>query len=57
MLDRIFKPMFEVTLNPESDPILFQTLCYVSGFDSVDDESIPEKKDYLGVIKIIIKLK
>ncbi|KRX00828.1 hypothetical protein PPERSA_02007 [Pseudocohnilembus persalinus] len=48
MLDRIFKPMFEVTLNPESDPVLFQTLCYVSGFDSVDDESIPEKKDYLG---------
>ena len=39
MLDNIFKPLFEVTLNPESNPKLAEFLENVSGFDSVDDES------------------
>jgi len=39
MLDNIFIPLFEVTLNPESHPELAQFLEHVSGFDTVDDES------------------
>eukprot|EP01116_Phalansterium_solitarium_P022127 TRINITY_DN7192_c0_g3_i2.p1 TRINITY_DN7192_c0_g3~~TRINITY_DN7192_c0_g3_i2.p1 ORF type:complete len:1500 (+),score=445.22 TRINITY_DN7192_c0_g3_i2:106-4500(+) len=39
MLDNIFMPLFEVTLNPASDPRLFRLLPLISGFDSVDDES------------------
>lgn len=29
MLDNLFKPIFEVTINPESDPILYQLLLQV----------------------------
>ncbi|MDP2438593.1 MAG: hypothetical protein Q8P67_22860 [archaeon] len=39
MLQNIFQPLFDVTLNPSSDPVLHQFLSNVSGFDSVDDES------------------
>lgn len=42
MLDNIFKPIFEVTLNPSKDPALFQFLLQVVGFDTVDDESTYE---------------
>eukprot|EP01117_Protostelium_nocturnum_P017681 TRINITY_DN7238_c0_g1_i1.p1 TRINITY_DN7238_c0_g1~~TRINITY_DN7238_c0_g1_i1.p1 ORF type:complete len:1372 (+),score=486.98 TRINITY_DN7238_c0_g1_i1:123-4238(+) len=44
MIENIFKPIFEVTLNPESNPVLFKFLSKVSAFDSVDDESKPETK-------------
>lgn len=42
MLNNIFKCLFEVTVNPESNPKLYKFLLQVVGFDSVDDESIYE---------------
>jgi len=39
IIDNFFGPLFEVTINPESDPELYKFLHYVVGFDSVDDES------------------
>jgi len=38
----LFQPLFEATINPSSHPDLHKFLQYVSGFDSVDDESKPE---------------
>jgi len=42
MLENIFSPLFEVTLDPSVDPILHQFLSVCVGLDSVDDESRPE---------------
>ncbi|XP_077429594.1 AMP deaminase 2 isoform X2 [Vanacampus margaritifer] len=42
MLENIFLPLFEVTINPQSHPELHLFLEHVVGFDSVDDESKPE---------------
>ncbi|KAJ8035153.1 AMP deaminase 2 [Holothuria leucospilota] len=42
LLDNLFLPLFEVTQDPKSHPELHQFLKYVTGFDSVDDESKPE---------------
>lgn len=39
----IFMPLFEVTNDPSSHPYLHKFLVHVSGFDSVDDESKPER--------------
>lgn len=39
IIDNIFKPLFEVTKNPQSHPKLHVFLERVIGFDSVDDES------------------
>ncbi|PRP86453.1 AMP deaminase [Planoprotostelium fungivorum] len=44
VIENIFEPLFAVTLNPASNPVLFRFLQRVSGFDSVDDESKPEAK-------------
>ena len=38
----LFQPLFEATIDPSSHPDLHKFLQYVSGFDSVDDESKPE---------------
>ncbi|XP_075332705.1 AMP deaminase 2 isoform X2 [Odontesthes bonariensis] len=43
MLENIFMPLFEVTVNPSSHPELHLFLQHVVGFDSVDDESKPEQ--------------
>ncbi|KAM8863252.1 AMP deaminase 2 isoform 2-T2 [Spinachia spinachia] len=43
MLENIFMPLFEVTVNPGSHPELHLFLHHVVGFDSVDDESKPEQ--------------
>ncbi|KAL1514036.1 hypothetical protein ABEB36_003361 [Hypothenemus hampei] len=43
VIDNIFMPLFEVTARPSSHPNLHKFLQYVIGFDSVDDESKPEK--------------
>ena len=40
----LFRPLFEVTQNPQSHPELHVFLQRVVGFDSVDDESKPEKR-------------
>ncbi|XP_076857572.1 AMP deaminase 2 isoform X2 [Brachyhypopomus gauderio] len=42
MLENIFLPLFEVSINPHSHPELHLFLEHVVGFDSVDDESKPE---------------
>ncbi|CAL8338767.1 unnamed protein product [Merluccius merluccius] len=42
MLENIFMPLFEVTVNPRSHPELHLFLQHVVGFDSVDDESKSE---------------
>ncbi len=43
ILYNIFMPLFEVTRDPNSHPYLHQFLFHISGFDSVDDESKPER--------------
>ncbi|XP_040059151.1 AMP deaminase 2 isoform X1 [Gasterosteus aculeatus] len=42
MLENIFLPLFEATINPRKHPELHLFLEHVVGFDSVDDESKPE---------------
>lgn len=44
LLKNIFGPLFEVSRDPSSHPELHAFLNQVSGFDSVDDESKPERK-------------
>ncbi|XP_032378551.1 AMP deaminase 3b isoform X2 [Etheostoma spectabile] len=39
MLENVFLPLFEATVNPQKHKILHVFLKYVTGFDSVDDES------------------
>ncbi|KAL0603644.1 AMP deaminase 1 [Plecturocebus cupreus] len=39
MLENIFMPVFEATINPQADPYLSVFLKHITGFDSVDDES------------------
>uniref|UniRef100_A0A4W6CIF9 AMP deaminase n=1 Tax=Lates calcarifer TaxID=8187 RepID=A0A4W6CIF9_LATCA len=43
MLENIFMPLFEVTVDPGSHPQLHLFLQHIVGFDSVDDESKPEQ--------------
>uniref|UniRef100_A0A8C4Q3I2 AMP deaminase n=1 Tax=Eptatretus burgeri TaxID=7764 RepID=A0A8C4Q3I2_EPTBU len=47
MLENIFLPLFEVTIDPSSDPDLHTFLQDVTGFDSVDDES-----SYLFILSV-----
>ncbi|GLJ38699.1 hypothetical protein SUGI_0788790 [Cryptomeria japonica] len=44
MLDNVFIPLFEVTIDPSSHPQLHVFLKQVVGFDMVDDESKPERR-------------
>lgn len=44
ILDNIFIPLFEVTVDPNSHPHLHVFLLQVVGFDMVDDESKPERR-------------
>ncbi|KAH8114498.1 AMP deaminase [Phellopilus nigrolimitatus] len=44
VIRNIFKPLFEVTKDPRSHPELHVFLQRVIGFDSVDDESKPERR-------------
>ncbi|EEB08952.1 adenosine deaminase Ada1 [Schizosaccharomyces japonicus yFS275] len=46
IVKNLFQPLFEVTLNPQSHPKLHVFLQRVVGFDSVDDESKPERRTY-----------
>ncbi|TGZ62442.1 hypothetical protein CRM22_007443 [Opisthorchis felineus] len=43
ILTNVFQPLFEVTADPKSHPELHAFLQYVTGFDSVDDESKSDK--------------
>jgi AMP deaminase len=40
----LFKPLFEVTKDPRTHPELHVFLQRVVGFDTVDDESKPERR-------------
>lgn len=42
MLDNIFNPLFEATIEPSAHPKIARTLQQIVGFDSVDDESLPQ---------------
>ncbi|KAJ2697990.1 AMP deaminase [Coemansia sp. IMI 203386] len=44
VLENLFRPLFEVTRDPASHPKLHIFLQRVVGFDSVDDESKPERR-------------
>ncbi|XP_054783211.1 AMP deaminase-like isoform X1 [Prosopis cineraria] len=44
ILDNIFIPLFEVTVDPDSHPQLHVLLKQVVGLDLVDDESKPERR-------------
>ncbi|XVF84817.1 hypothetical protein PTKIN_Ptkin17bG0069900 [Pterospermum kingtungense] len=44
ILDNVFIPLFEVTVDPNSHPQLHVFLLMVVGFDLVDDESKPERR-------------
>lgn len=44
ILDNVFIPLFEVTVDPNSHPQLHLFLLQVVGFDLVDDESKPERR-------------
>ncbi|XP_058073870.1 AMP deaminase-like [Magnolia sinica] len=44
MLDNVFIPLFEATIDPSSHPQLHVFLNQVVGFDMVDDESKPERR-------------
>lgn len=46
LLRNLFEPLFEVTKDPKSHPKLHIFLQRVIGFDSVDDESKPERRLY-----------
>lgn len=46
LIRNIFQPLFEVTKDPSSHPKLHIFLQRVIGFDSVDDESKPERRLY-----------
>lgn len=39
MIDNIFKPLFDITINPTLDPDLYQALFTIVGFDCIDDET------------------
>eukprot|EP00071_Canis_lupus_P027019 XP_022260576.1 AMP deaminase 1 isoform X2 [Canis lupus familiaris] len=39
MLENVFMPVFEATINPQAHPNLSVFLKHITGFDSVDDES------------------
>ncbi|XP_004509928.1 probable AMP deaminase [Cicer arietinum] len=44
ILDNVFIPLFETTIDPNSHPQLHLFLMQVVGFDLVDDESKPERR-------------
>ncbi|WWC99694.1 AMP deaminase [Kwoniella sp. B9012] len=46
VVQNVFQPLFEVTKDPSSHPELHIFLQRVVGFDSVDDESKPERRLY-----------
>lgn len=46
VIKNVFQPLFEVTKDPSSHPKLHIFLQRVVGFDSVDDESKPERRLY-----------
>jgi len=46
MIENIFKPLFEITIDPSKNKDLYVFLLTVVGFDTVDDESLYERANY-----------
>ncbi|CAF5184178.1 unnamed protein product, partial [Rotaria magnacalcarata] len=42
-LTNLFQPLFDATIDPSSHPDLYRFMHHLTGFDSVDDETKPEK--------------
>ncbi|CAF0754118.1 unnamed protein product [Rotaria sp. Silwood1] len=42
-LTNLFQPLFDATIDPSSHPDLFRFMHHLTGFDSVDDETKPER--------------
>jgi AMP deaminase len=42
MMENLFAPIFEATLNPQDHPEIAELLIHIVGFDSVDDEGASE---------------
>ncbi|CAD7958482.1 unnamed protein product [Amoebophrya sp. A120] len=54
MIDNIFIPLFEVTVDPESHPELEEFCKYIGAFDTVDDESKfagPQERAFAAMMK------
>lgn len=45
LLENVFGPLFDVIIDPNTDPKLYTFLNNISGFDTVDDESKSERGD------------
>jgi AMP deaminase len=43
MIENIFVPLFEATVNPEKHPEIAEAMKHIVGFDSVDDEGVLEE--------------
>lgn len=43
-LQNVFEPLFETTLNPQKNTVLYKFLLELAGFDCVDDESLKERR-------------
>lgn len=52
LLDNIFNPIFEATIDPSAHPQIARLLQQLVGFDSVDDESQPQVRTNLAKCKI-----
>lgn len=52
VIRNIFEPLFEATVNPSKNENLYKFLTYVTGFDSVDDESKHESSliEKIGIL-------
>ena len=46
LLRNVFEPLFEATLYPERYPVMAEFLTHICGFDSVDDESKPDRHPF-----------
>lgn len=53
MIDNIFLPLFEVTIDPASNPGLHKVLLTVVGFDCVDDETGYHETSSAKIFKIL----
>jgi AMP deaminase len=45
LIANIFRPLFDAMIDPQANASLVRLMDCIAGFDSVDDESLPEKED------------
>jgi AMP deaminase len=54
LLRNIFEPLFEATLHPERHPVMAEFMTHICGFDSVDDESKPDRHPFNSQSVLVI---